>query len=77
MRGKDVAELRNLSPTDLERRLGEARQELFNLRLRLATRQLANHRELPRVRRRIARLLTVIRERQLAEEYATMVGRQG
>ncbi len=72
MRGKDLTELRNLGVAELEQRLGEARQEMFNLRLRLATRQLTNHRELPRVRRRVARLLTVIRERQLAEEYATL-----
>lgn len=77
MRGRDLAELRHLGPADLERRLGEARQELFNLRLRLATRQLTNHRELPKVRRRIARLLTVLREKQLVEEYAAMTGRGG
>lgn len=70
MRGKNLTELRNLGVAELEQRVSEARQEMFNLRLRLATRQLTNHRELPRVRRRVARLLTVIRERQLAEEYA-------
>ena len=59
-----VEEVRSLSDAELSKRLVEARQELFNLRLRLATRQLANHRELPRVRKRIARIETIIRERE-------------
>ncbi|MBM4451113.1 MAG: 50S ribosomal protein L29, partial [Chloroflexi bacterium] len=42
-----------------------ARQELFNLRFRLATRQLVNHRELPKVKKRIARMKTIQREREL------------
>jgi len=58
-------EIRSLSDTELAKRLEEARQELFNLRFRLATRQLVNHRELPRVRKRIARMKTVQREREL------------
>ena len=58
-------EIRSLSDTELAKRLDEARQELFNLRFRLATRQLVNHRELPRVRKRIARIKTVQREREL------------
>jgi large subunit ribosomal protein L29 len=58
-------EIRSLSDTELAKRLEEARQELFNLRFRLSTRQLVNHRELPRVRRRIARMKTVQREREL------------
>ena len=60
-----VEEVRSLSDAELSKRLVEARQELFNLRLRLATRQLANHRELPKVRKRIARIETVIRQREL------------
>ncbi|OGO61665.1 MAG: 50S ribosomal protein L29 [Chloroflexi bacterium RBG_19FT_COMBO_48_23] len=59
-----VEEVRSLSDTELVKRLSEARQELFNLRLRMATRQLANHRELPRVRKKIARIETIIRERE-------------
>lgn len=59
-----VEEVRSLSDTELSKRLVEARQELLNLRLRMATRQLANHRELPRVRKRIARMETIIRERE-------------
>jgi len=60
-----VEEIRALSSKDLVKQLEEAHQELFNLRFRLATRQLVNHRELLRVKRQIARLKTIIREREL------------
>lgn len=60
-----VDEIRSLSPQELAKRLEETHQELFNLRFRLATRQLVNHRELPRVQKNIARLKTVIREKEL------------
>lgn len=61
-----IDEIRSLGDAELVKRLGEARQELFNLRLRLVTRQLGNHRELPRVKKRIARIETVIRQRELS-----------
>ncbi len=60
-----LEETRALGNEVLAKQLDEARQELFNLRLRLATKQLVNHRELPRVKRQIARLETIIREREL------------
>jgi large subunit ribosomal protein L29 len=60
-----IDEIRSLGDAELLKRLGEARQELFNLRLRVATRQLANHRELPKVKKRIARIETVIKQREL------------
>ena len=60
-----IEEIRALSDADLKKRLEEAHQELFNLRFRLATRQLANHRELPKVRKRIARMNTIKQEREL------------
>ncbi|OGN92235.1 MAG: 50S ribosomal protein L29 [Chloroflexi bacterium RBG_13_48_17] len=60
-----IDEIRSLGDGELSKKLAEARQELFNLRLRIATRQLANHRELPKVRRRIARIETIIRQREL------------
>jgi len=60
-----IDEVRSLADAELLKRLGEARQELFNIRLRLATRQLANHRELPKVKKKISRMETVIREREL------------
>jgi len=62
-----VEEIRALSDAELGKQLEEALQELFNLRFRLATKQLVNHREIPRVRKRIAQLKTIIRERELAK----------
>ena len=47
-----IDELRSLGDAELLKRLEEAHQELFNLRLRMATRQLANHRELPKVKKK-------------------------
>ncbi len=60
-----LKELRDLSTTDLNKNLEEAYQELFNLRFRLSTRQQSNHRELPRVRKQIARIKTILAEREL------------
>jgi len=60
-----VDEIRALGNEELVKQLEEAHQELFNLRFRLATKQLVNHRELPRVKKKIARLETIIREREL------------
>jgi len=60
-------EIRALNDVELKKQLEEARQELFNLRFRLATRQLVNHREVVRTRRKIARILTILRERQLIQ----------
>ena len=59
-----AAELRALDDAVLARRLDETRQELFNLRFRAATRQLTNTSEIHKVRRRLARILTLMRERQ-------------
>jgi len=60
-----VEEIRALSNGELAKQLEAAHQELFNLRFRLATRQLVNHRELPRVKKKIARFKTIMREREL------------
>ncbi len=60
-----VKEVRALSAEELAKQLEAAQQELFNLRFRLATRQLVNHREIPRVKKQIAMLKTIMRERQL------------
>ena len=60
-----LEEIRALDTEALAKQLEEAHQELFNLRFRLATRQLVNHREVPRVKRNIARLKTIIREREM------------
>lgn len=58
-------ELKALSPEDMGKQLEEAHKELFNLRFRLATRQLVNHREIPKVKKKIARIKTLLREREL------------
>ena len=60
-----LKEYRDLDTGELNRQLEETHQELFNLRFRLATKQLVNHREVRRVKKKIARLKTLIREREL------------
>ena len=57
--------IRALKPKETAKQLEETYQELFNLRFRHATRQLANYSELKRVRRKIARIKTIMREREL------------
>ena len=60
-----TTELRGLDDSDLVTRLGEARQELFNLRFQLVTGQLDNSARLSAVRRDIARIATILREREI------------
>jgi len=60
-------ETRAMNESGLRKQLDESRQELFNLRFRLATKQLVNHREIPRVKKKIARLETILREKELAK----------
>ena len=59
-------ELRELNDTELEHRLGEAKEELFNLRFQNATGQLDNLSRIPLVRRSVARIETLLREREIA-----------
>ena len=61
-------EIRILSDSDLAKQLDEAHKELFNLRFRLATKQLVNHREIGVVKKKIARMETIRRERELVSE---------
>ena len=61
----NVEEIRALSDSEIEKQLEASHKELFDLRFRLSTRQLVNHREVHRVRKEIARLKTIIREREL------------
>jgi large subunit ribosomal protein L29 len=63
--GTKAAELRELSEEELVERLREAKAELFNLRVQGATGQLDNNRRLQVVRRDIARIYTIMREREL------------
>ena len=58
--------MRRLSDNELADEMRTAKEELFDLRFKLATRQLKNYRELPAARRKMARLLTVLAERSEA-----------
>ena len=60
-----ASELRGLGDDELQTRLRESKEELFNLRFQVATGQLDNNRRLQQVRRDIARVYTVMREREL------------
>ena len=59
-------ELRDLVDEELETRLTEARQELFNLRFQHVTGQLDNYARLTQVKRDVARINTLLREREIA-----------
>jgi large subunit ribosomal protein L29 len=65
MAATTAAELRELNGEELVLRLREAKAELFNLRFQMATGQLDNNRRLRTVRHDIARIYTVMREREL------------
>ena len=60
------SEIRNLSQAEVARHLDEAHQEMFNLRFQSATGQMKNTARLGQVRQEIARLRTILRERELA-----------
>jgi large subunit ribosomal protein L29 len=60
-----VSEIRSLSVDELKKQLEESHRELFDLRFRLAVKQLVNHRELRSVKKRIARIETILTEREL------------
>ncbi len=64
----DISEIRTLSDADLEAQLLDAKQELWKIRFDLAARQEKNYSRLPATRKRIARILTVMTERQHAAD---------
>jgi len=61
----EANDLRAMAEDELVSKLREAKEELFNLRFQVATGQLDNNRRLQVVRRDIARIYTVMREREL------------
>jgi large subunit ribosomal protein L29 len=63
--GISPGELRELNDDELIEKLREHKEELFNLRFQMATGQLSNNRRLRLVRQEIARIYTVLREREL------------
>ncbi|WKK60856.1 50S ribosomal protein L29 [Corynebacterium sp. P3-F1] len=73
--GTPAHEFRELTDAELNDRLGAAKEELFNLRFQLATGQLTNNRRIPAVKRDIARIYTVLRERELG--LSTVPGAEG
>jgi large subunit ribosomal protein L29 len=65
VQNKLVAPMRSLEDDELATKLREAKEELFNLRFQAATGQLESHGRLNAVRKEIARIYTIMREREL------------
>ena len=63
-----VSEIRAMTSEQLTKELQTANRELFDLRLKASTKQLVNHREIPKARKTIAVIQTILRERELAGE---------
>ena len=63
-----VSEVRGMTSVQLAKELQTANRELFDLRLKASTKQLVNHRDIPKTRKKIAVIQTIIRERELAGE---------
>jgi large subunit ribosomal protein L29 len=61
----DIDKVRALTDAELVSELTGARRQLYDLRFQLATRQLTDYSQIPQTRRTIARILTVMTERQL------------
>ncbi|MDO9333911.1 MAG: 50S ribosomal protein L29 [Dehalococcoidales bacterium] len=61
-------EIRAMSTEEMNKQLQAAYQQLWDLRLKANTRQLVNHREIPRVKKQIAALKTILRERALESQ---------
>lgn len=59
-------QLRDMSDDELDEKLAAAKEELFNLRFQLVTGQLDNPMRIKLMRKEVARILTVVRERELA-----------
>ena len=72
-----AAELRELTDEELTLRVREVKEELFNLRFQMATGQLDNNRRLRTVRHDIARVYTIMRERELGLSAAPIDNDEG
>jgi large subunit ribosomal protein L29 len=62
-----ASEIRDLPAEEIQRRLAETKEELFNLRFQNATGQLDNYKRLKQLRRDVGRMKTILRELELAE----------
>jgi large subunit ribosomal protein L29 len=71
-----AAELRELPVEELESRIDAAKEELFNLRFQLATGSLDNTARMKDLRHEVARIATVLREREIAEELDAIAAAQ-
>ena len=65
----EIDEIRALSDNDLQSNLDSIQEELMNMRFRVATMQMTNINEMKLAKKRIAKIKTVIREREIAESY--------
>jgi len=63
----DAREIRGMTTDDVRRKMDETYEELFNLRFRFMMGQLEDHNRLKTLRREIARMKTILRERELAQ----------
>ena len=73
----ETISLRDMNDADLAQELQDAHQALFNLRFQSATRQLANTSQIAKTRKRIARVRTLIRERQILAELDRAIAAAG
>lgn len=64
----DADEIRSMDSEDIQDELDDAREELMRLRFQVTTGELTDYNQLRFTRKKIARLLTVLRERELEEE---------
>jgi large subunit ribosomal protein L29 len=64
----NASDIRDLSTAEIETRITEAREELFRLRFRSATQQIENPSLIKSLRRDVARMRTILRERELAQK---------
>jgi large subunit ribosomal protein L29 len=74
---RQARELRELNDVELEHRLEEAKEELFNLRFQNATGQLDSTARLGQVRKDVARIETLLREREITAAEALALGAEG
>ncbi len=60
-----TSEIRALSAEEMKKQLADSEKEMLDLRFKLVTKQLVNHREIPAARKKIAQIKTVLREKEL------------
>jgi large subunit ribosomal protein L29 len=65
MKARELQELRNSSPQELDTKIRDLKEELFNLRFQLATGQLENPMRIRQVKKSIAQIKTIMREAEL------------